>query len=105
MSSSAYRAVRQGGIISLPSERTLSEYTHWTAPHSGLQSEYVEELHNLLSESLPSNQHQVALSIDEMKIKSGIVFNKHSGRLIGFVDLGSVHQDIKRVVCGEQMES
>ena len=29
------------------------------------------------------------LLLDEMKIKSNLVFDKHSGELIGFVDLGS----------------
>ena len=42
MSSSAYQA---GGIISLPSERTLTVYTHWTSPHSGLQVEHVDNTH------------------------------------------------------------
>ena len=102
MSSSAYRAVRQSGIINLPSERTLTDYTHWTSPHSGLQVEYVEKLHSMLAEALPSHQHQCALSMDEMKIKSGLVFNKHTGSLVGFVDLGNVNHDIEMVIGGER---
>lgn len=39
LSSSAYRAVHQSGLISLPSERTLADYTHWTSPHTGVQLE------------------------------------------------------------------
>ena len=39
-----------------------------------------------------------------MKIKSGLVFSKHSGTLVGFVDLGSVNDDIEKVVTGEQEE-
>jgi len=42
--------------------------------------------------------------MDEMKIKSGLVFNKHSGSLVGFVDLGSVNEDIE-VVLGDGTES
>ena len=103
MSTSAYRAVRESGIINLPSERTLYDYTHWSSPHSGVQLEYIQELHGLLSESLPPHQHHCALSMDEMKIKSGLVFSKHSGRLVGFVDLG-VNEDIEKVVTGEQDE-
>lgn len=37
--------------------------------------------------------------MDEMKI-GGLVFNKHSGSLVGFVDLGSVNEDIE-VVLGD----
>ena len=105
MSSSAYRAVRQSGIISLPSQRTLADYTHWTSPHSGLQVEYVDKLYSMLAEALPSHQHQCTLSMDEMKIKSGLVFSKHTGNLVGFVDLGNVNHDIEKVVCGEHEES
>ena len=35
-------------------------------------------------------QKKVALLIDEMKVKSGLVFSKSSGCLVGFVDLGKV---------------
>ena len=36
-----------------------------------------------------------------MKIKSGLVFNKHSGNLVGFVDLGSVNHDIELIAQGK----
>ena len=55
MSTSAYRAMRESGIINLPSERTLYDYTHWSSPHSGVQPEYIQELHSLLSVSSPSS--------------------------------------------------
>ena len=38
--------------------------------------------------------------MDEMKIKSGLVFSKHIGSLVGFVDFGSVNEDIE-VVLGD----
>lgn len=101
MSCSAYRAVRQSGINGLLSERTLADYTHWTSPHSGLQVKYVDKLYSMLTEALPSHQHQCALSMDEMKIKSGLVFSKHTGNLVGFIDLGSVNHDIEKVIGGE----
>ena len=34
------------------------------------------------------NQAYIAILIDEMKIESNLVFDKHSGELSGFVDLG-----------------
>ena len=33
--------------------------------------------------------------MDEMKIKSGLVYDKHSGTLVGFVDRGKVNRDIE----------
>ena len=32
-----------------------------------------------------------------MKIKSGLVFNKSSGNLVGFMDLGDVNDDIEKL--------
>ena len=59
LSTSAYKALRLSGVIHLPSERTLSDYTHWVTPHSGVQLEFIEELSRLLNElpSGPSQQH------------------------------------------------
>lgn len=104
MSASAYKAVRQSGIIHLPSERTLSDYTHWATPHAGVQLEYIERYSSML-EDVPCKQRHSALLMDEMKIKSGLVFNKYSGTLVGFVDIGSVNRDIDLVVLGKPEES
>ena len=48
LSSNAYRAIRESGMIALPSERTLYNYTHWVVPHTGVQCEFVEHLKSLL---------------------------------------------------------
>ena len=100
LSTSAYRAMRKSGIIHLPSERTLSDYTHWTAPHSGVSLEFIEEFTRMLDD-VPCGQHQCSLSMDEMKIKSGLVVDKYCGRLIGFVDLGQANRDIEKLMSGE----
>ena len=107
LSGTAYRAVRQSGMINLPSERTLSDYTHWATPHSGVQLEFIEQFQSLLQEEVPCGQCQCALSMDEMKLKSGLVYNKHTGALSGFVDLGSSNRDMELAVsgCGDQDES
>ena len=105
LSGSAYRAVRQSGVIALPSDRTLSDYTHWMTPRNGVQLEFVEQLLSLLTAEVSCGQYHCALSMDEMKLKSGLVFNKHTGLLCGFVDLGSVNQDIELAVSGTKDES
>lgn len=64
-------------------------------PHTGVQLEFVEEFKTLMAEDVPDGQHQCALSMDEMKIKSGWVFNKHTGTLSGFTDLGNSNREMK----------
>ena len=104
LSGIAYPALHQSEVISLPSERTLSDYTHWTTPHTGIPLEFIEQLQSLLQEDVPCGQYYCALSVDEMKIKSGLVFNKHTGSLSGFVDLGATNRFIELVVHGDGIE-
>ena len=85
--------------------RTLSDYTHWTSPHSGVQLKFVEDFHKTLTANLPVAQHKCVLLMDEMKIKRGLVFNKHTGELTGFVDLGSVSTNLERVFAEEDDNS
>ena len=61
LSASAYQAVHLSGVINLPSERTLSDYTHWTSPHSGVQLKFVEDFHKALTANLPVAQHKCVL--------------------------------------------
>ena len=82
LSGTAYQAIRQRGMISLPSECTLSDYTlgqQHTMVYSWNSS--IERFQSLLQEEVPCGQHQCALSMDEMKLKLGLVFNKHTGTL------------------------
>ena len=56
-------------------------------------------------EDMPCKQCHSVLLMDKMKIKSGLVFNKHSGTLVGFVDLGSVNHDIDLDIQGDVEKS
>ena len=88
------------GVIALSSEHTLADYTHWVTPHMGVQLEFVEELQTLIAKDVPCGVHQCALSMDEMKIKSGLVFNKYTGALSGFIDLGKCSHETEQVLSG-----
>ncbi len=106
MSTSAYRAVRQSGIINLPSERTISDFSHWASAQSGVQVELIERFKHMLESDVSSPaQHQCALSMDEMKIKSGLVFSKRTGSLVGFVDLGCANRDMERLLVEDTRDS
>ena len=100
LSTSAYRALRKSGIIHLPSERTLSDYTHWSSSQTSINLDYIEEFIRMMQD-VTTSHFQCALSMDEMKIKSGLVFDKHNGSLVGFVDLGEVNHSIETLMNGE----
>ena len=86
-SPSAYREVRDSGALILPSERVLRDYKNYFKPKAGINKENVQSLQAKVS-SFTSIQRYVAVVMDEMKIQSNLVFDKVSGELIGFIDLG-----------------
>lgn len=98
VSSAAYRAVNSSGFIKLPSERTLADYTHWMTVTNGVQSEFIERFRLTLQKDTKHGQQHSALLMDEMKIRSGLVFKKSTGALVGFVDLGNVNADLEQLV-------
>jgi hypothetical protein len=86
-SPSAYRELRESGALVLPSERVLRDYKNYFSPKAGVNTENVESLRNKVK-SFSGIQRYVVLVMDEMKIQSNLVYDKHSGDLIGFIDLG-----------------
>ena len=91
-SSSCYSTLKDTGVITLPSERTLRDYKHASAAKVGFTKELDLELLEALSQQRPQNLAKyVGLVLDEMYVKEGLFFNKHSGELIGYSDLGEVN--------------
>ena len=82
-----YEEWRKSGILILPSQRILRDYKNAIHPKRGFNELIISELKEL-TDKFFDTQRYVALSFDEMKIQAGLVFNKVTGELIGFVDLG-----------------
>lgn len=94
-SSSAYRAMRDSGFIKLPSERTLRDYYNVFKSKPGIQAEVNEQLAREASlDELESWQTHVCVIFDEVKIKEGLVYDKYSGDIIGYTDLGSINEHL-----------
>lgn len=91
----AYEVLRDSGCVTLPSQRTLRDYTYHVKASTGFSSE-VDEMLKKGAESFGTeerNKH-VLLLLDEMHVRKDLVFDKHSGELIGFVDLGGINQQL-----------
>ena len=86
-SPSAYRELQDSGALILPSERVLRDYKNYFKPKAGINKENVESLREKTSSFTPL-QRYVAVVMDEMRIQSNLVFDKVSGDLIGFINLG-----------------
>ena len=96
-SSSAYHVIRSStGVLTLPSERTLRDYTNYTKERHGFQKYINIELVKEANVKEEKDQYVVLLS-DEMKIKEDLVFDKNSCELIGFVNLGDINNTLDTI--------
>ena len=75
------------GCIILPSRRRLRDYKNYIRPERGLNPKIVDELIDK-TKSFTDIERFTVISFDEMKIQDNLVWDKHNGDLIGYVDLG-----------------
>ena len=94
-SSKAYEALRDSGCIQLPSQRTLRDYSNCIKASAGFSTEVDRQLMKAAKLEICPDWHKlVVLLIDEMHIREGLVYNKHTGRMVGFVNLGDVNNHL-----------
>ena len=77
ISASAYDELRSCGILTMPSRRTLRDYTNFIKPSAGFNPQVIETLINQ-SSTLVGYQRYMCLSFDEIKIEENLVFDKTS---------------------------
>ena len=108
-SSGAYETLRSSGCLVLPSQRTLRDYTHYVNAAPGFSLEVDQQLMTAASiDTLEEWQKCILLLLDEMHIREDLVYEKHSGALIGFTNLGEVNNHLlafERSVSSDQQSS
>jgi len=85
--------LRNSGCIKLPSQRTLRDYAHYVNATIGFNAEVNQHLFDVADLSKDLNRY-VMLVIDEMHVKEELVYDKHEGSLIGFVNLGNINNQL-----------
>jgi len=91
-SSGCYSTLRNSGVISLPSERTLRDYRHSSPSTAGFSKATDLDLLEAVSQQTPKSLSKyVAIVLDEMHVKEGLYFDKHTGNLVGYSDLGEIN--------------
>lgn len=95
-SSGAYDLLRESGCLKLPSQRTLRDYTYYVKAKVGFSSDVDLMLKQAAAEVSTSETlaQFVLMLIDEMHVREDLVYDKHSGELIGFTNLGEVNQHL-----------
>ena len=77
------------GFLILPSQRRLRDYKNYIKPERGFNPAIIEELKHKIKDFSDIEKY-VVLLFDEVKIQQNLVWDKHTGDLIGYVDLGDV---------------
>lgn len=87
--------LRESGCIKLPTQRTLRDYTYYVQASTGFSSEVDQMLLKAADvKSGPERDKCVLLLIDEMHIREDLVFDKHSGKMIGYTNLGEINNHL-----------
>lgn len=93
-SSSSYNALCNSSVLVLRSDHTLRDYTHFVKAQFGFSPEVDTQLQREAKlDSTPPHQRHICLVFDEVKIKD-LVYNKHSGNIIGFTNVGEVNNQL-----------
>ena len=82
-----YNENNQTGFLILPSRRRLRDYKNYIQPQQGFNKGVVNELAEKVQHFSPQERY-IILLMDEMKVQEDLVWDKHSGELIGYIDLG-----------------
>ena len=84
-SPSAYRSLRETGILKLPGESTLRDYSNAIHPTQGFNTAVLEKIKHAAA-NFEDHQRYVVLLHDEITIKSDLVFDRRSQEVIGFIN-------------------
>ena len=94
LSGKAYETIRKSGVINLPSSRTLRDYKHVSSSTEiGFSLEADRQIIDLLAQKDGLAKYGIVL-FDEMYVKQGLVFEKSTGALFGFTDLGEINNQL-----------
>ena len=98
-SPSAYDMLRDTGMVKLPSCRTLFNYSHVKPAKEGIDEVVLEDMTAKLSKMKKRHSRYHVLMADEMYISQNLVFQKSTGRLVGYTTLDELDKDIQRLEC------
>jgi len=80
LSSSGYEALRKSGCLTLPSQRTLRDYTHYAKATSGFSTDVDCQLISAAEVTVcPDWKKCVVVLMDEMHIREDLVYDKVTG--------------------------
>jgi hypothetical protein len=84
-------------VLTLPSSRTLRDYTYFTKPKSGLDVEVMKRLCDDFNVAHMSQiEKNVVLVFDEIHISQGLVYSSQTEELVGWINVGDLNNLIQQ---------
>ena len=93
ISPAAHRQIasKRNKFLCLPHVNTLEKYINFTEAKSGFNPDIIEKLiEDSHLADLSELQKNVSLVFNEIKIKSGLVFRRSTGKLVDFTEMGEL---------------
>ena len=105
-SSSTYSDLRYDsfGVLVLPSLRTLRDYKNYIRPTSVFNHAIINDFAKK-TVLFSAAERFATILFNEMKIQEDLVWDKYTGELIGFVDLGDIHTNFATLKDGKELAS
>ena len=97
ISPAAYKQIasKRNKFLALPHVNTLKKYLNYTTPTVGFNPDVLKKLViDSKLHSLEEFQKEVSLCFDEMKLQQGLVYQRSTGKLIGFCEMGDINHEI-----------
>ena len=96
-STSTYKHLHTSPFLFLPCKNTLLNYINFADPGCGFNIDVISRLvQQVKFDEINKFEKNVSLIFGEMKIKSGLVFSKTTGKLVGFCEMGEINDEIEK---------
>ncbi|KAK3915666.1 Transposable element P transposase [Frankliniella fusca] len=98
LSDTAYEFINTSQIFTLPSSRRLFDYSHFIQSTEGCQQELTDQIKDKINKCGEEEHFKyINLMFDEMHIRSGLVFSRSTGELIGYTKLSGVEEELQKM--------
>lgn len=94
-SPAAYELMKETGMLKLPSSRTLFDYSHVKPIEEGIDQYVLDSVGLRVSKFQLRHKKYHVLMADEMHISQNLIFQKHSGKMIGYTSLDTLDSEVK----------
>ena len=83
-------------FLHLPHINTSKQFTNFTTPSSGFNPDILAWLvEDIKLENISEYEKNVVIVFDEMRIKSDLVFQKSTGQIVGFTEMGDINEEFR----------